>query len=88
MHHEYVSCVCSFSQDILNHVISDLEIFMGKVSAAANASSSPKDSKSKSKKKSGLKKKKSKKNGKILFSLRAHIIINKDVTAGVVTSCR
>ncbi|KAL7397971.1 hypothetical protein ABVT39_002431 [Epinephelus coioides] len=48
--------------DILNHVISDLEIFMGKVSAAANASSSPKDSKSKSKKKSVLKKKKSKKN--------------------------
>ncbi|XP_042347185.1 epidermal growth factor receptor kinase substrate 8-like protein 3b [Plectropomus leopardus] len=45
--------------DILNHVLNDLEIFTGKVSAAANAASLPQDNKSK--KKSGLRKKKSKK---------------------------
>ncbi|XP_028438400.1 epidermal growth factor receptor kinase substrate 8-like protein 3b [Perca flavescens] len=46
--------------DILNHVINDLEIFMAKVSAAANASSLPQ--KDKSKKKHAFGKKKSKKN--------------------------
>ncbi|XP_078110967.1 epidermal growth factor receptor kinase substrate 8-like protein 3b [Sander vitreus] len=46
--------------DILNHVINDLEIFMAKVSAAANESSLPQ--KDKSKKKHALGKKKSKKN--------------------------
>ncbi|XP_037628293.1 epidermal growth factor receptor kinase substrate 8-like protein 3b [Sebastes umbrosus] len=45
--------------DILNHVINDLEIFMGKVSAAANASSLPPEDK---KKKNAFKKNKSKKN--------------------------
>ncbi|KAM6981969.1 epidermal growth factor receptor kinase substrate 8-like protein 3b [Tautogolabrus adspersus] len=44
--------------DILNHVISDIEIFMEKVSAAVNAQSQEDTSK----KKKGLKKKKSKKN--------------------------
>ncbi|XP_034732795.1 epidermal growth factor receptor kinase substrate 8-like protein 3b [Etheostoma cragini] len=46
--------------DILNHVINDLEIFMAKVSAAANASSLPQKDKSKNKHAFG--KKKSKKN--------------------------
>ncbi|KAF1390592.1 hypothetical protein PFLUV_G00059630 [Perca fluviatilis] len=46
--------------DILNHVINDLEIFMAKVSAAANASSLLQ--KDKSKKKHAFGKKKSKKN--------------------------
>ncbi|KAF3860339.1 hypothetical protein F7725_000594 [Dissostichus mawsoni] len=50
------------STDILNHIINDLEIFMGRVSAAVNASSLPQGEKSK-KKKSSSKKKKSKKNG-------------------------
>ncbi|XP_040008755.1 epidermal growth factor receptor kinase substrate 8-like protein 3b [Xiphias gladius] len=55
--------------DILNHVLNDLEIFIGKVSAAANRPSKQKD---KSKKE-----KKSKENGNILFksiSLQAHVI--------------
>ncbi|KAJ4934624.1 hypothetical protein JOQ06_007409 [Pogonophryne albipinna] len=50
------------STDILNHILNDLEIFMGRVSAAVNASALPQGEKSK-KKKSSSKKKKSKKNG-------------------------
>ncbi|XP_044068826.1 epidermal growth factor receptor kinase substrate 8-like protein 3b [Siniperca chuatsi] len=45
--------------DILNHVINDLEIFMGKVSAAASA---PSPQENKRNKKNGFKKKKSKNN--------------------------
>lgn len=53
----------AFSQDIFNHVINDLEIFLAKMSAAGNAPPLQED-KSKKKKKE---KKKSKKNGNILF---------------------
>ena len=67
-------CFYSFLQEILNHIINDLEIFMGKVSAAANE---PSLQNKKSKKKNGVKKKKSKKYGNILSHLispQAHVI--------------
>ncbi|XP_068454384.1 epidermal growth factor receptor kinase substrate 8-like protein 3b [Clinocottus analis] len=52
--------------DILNHVINDLEIFMGKVSAAANASVLPQEDK---KKNNAFKKKKKAKNSASTSSL-------------------
>lgn len=53
--------MCSFPQEIFNHVLNDLEIFMEKV----NASSLQVD---KRKKKKALAKKKSIQNGNILLS--------------------
>ncbi|XP_034392774.1 epidermal growth factor receptor kinase substrate 8-like protein 3b [Cyclopterus lumpus] len=52
--------------DILNHVINDLEIFMDKVSAAANASALPQED---TKKKKAFKMKKKPKNNAPAFSL-------------------
>lgn len=67
------SCLCSFSQDILNHVLDDLELFVGKMSAAVNAPSQRED---KSNKKGVFKKKKTKNNGNILspVHLSTHVI--------------
>lgn len=56
----FVLCLYPFPQDILNHILTDMETFMGKVSAAANA---PPPQVKKSKKKKLFKMKKSKKNG-------------------------
>lgn len=64
-------CVLIFSQDILNHVLNDMEIFMSKVSAAVYE---PSLQGNKSSKKKGLMKKKSKKKGNILInSLSVHV---------------